>query len=256
MNIATLGHRMTRSKRSRLARAGDSIISSVLGSTPINSRMKAACLKCGETFGAYSKWGTKKYCSRKCANSRTWTNSDKKKIAKGVTGWLKTNPPVATIVTCPCGVSFSKQPKNKKIYCSPKCANKFKRKSPGGYRKGSGRSKVGYYNGIYCGSTYELAYLIYCMDHSVPIKRYEGYFLTEESKRYYPDFEVNNTIVEIKGYVPNPAIQKAKEDAVLKTGRAYQVLYKKDLEQVFEYVRATYSTSKFEELYSTCLPTG
>lgn len=26
----------------------------------------------------------------------------------------------------------------------------------GGYRKGSGRSKHGYYKGIYCGSTYEL----------------------------------------------------------------------------------------------------
>lgn len=44
-------------------------------------------------------------------------------------------------------------------------------KSMGGYRKGSGVGKSGWYNGIYCDSSWELAYVIYHIDNNLPIIR-------------------------------------------------------------------------------------
>ena len=41
----------------------------------------------------------------------------------------------------------------------------------GGLRKGSGRGKKGHYKGLYCDSTYELIWTIYCLDHSINFKR-------------------------------------------------------------------------------------
>ena len=40
----------------------------------------------------------------------------------------------------------------------------------------TGRGKKGYYKNIYCSSTYELAFLIYCLDHNINISRYAGYY--------------------------------------------------------------------------------
>ena len=38
------------------------------------------CPKCNTTFNSYSKWGNKKFCSRKCANSREFTEDRKTKL--------------------------------------------------------------------------------------------------------------------------------------------------------------------------------
>jgi hypothetical protein len=46
-----------------------------------------------------------------------------------------------------------------------------KERKLGGYVKGSGRGKKGWYKGFFCDSSYELAYLIYCLDHQINIKR-------------------------------------------------------------------------------------
>lgn len=39
------------------------------------------CPKCNVEFNNVTKWGTKKFCSRKCANSRTYTDDLKQKIS-------------------------------------------------------------------------------------------------------------------------------------------------------------------------------
>lgn len=75
----------------------------------------------------------------------------------------------------------------------------------GGKRHGSGRGKKGWYKNIFCDSSWELAYVIYMLEHGYTIKRYNGYFEYYDENnichKYYPDFLVNNTIiVEIKGY--------------------------------------------------------
>lgn len=48
------------------------------------------CPKCGNDFDSYSKWGEKKFCSRKCANSRTFSEESRKKKSKALKG--KPNP--------------------------------------------------------------------------------------------------------------------------------------------------------------------
>ncbi len=44
------------------------------------------CPKCGKDFDSYSKWGEKKFCSRSCANSRTFSEESKKKKSKALKG--------------------------------------------------------------------------------------------------------------------------------------------------------------------------
>jgi len=37
------------------------------------------CKKCNSDFDSYSKWGEKQFCSRKCSNSRTFSEESKRK---------------------------------------------------------------------------------------------------------------------------------------------------------------------------------
>lgn len=119
----------------------------------------------------------------------------------------------------------------------------------GGYRKGSGRSKSGYYKGIYCGSTYELCWVIYHLDHNVKFTRFSGK-LEYNGIRYYPDFLLGDgkTIIETKGYESQESVDRKKAVAEYH-GFTVKVLRKKDLEFAFLYVKETYGTSKYYELY-------
>ncbi len=118
----------------------------------------------------------------------------------------------------------------------------------GGYREGSGRAKFGYYKGIYCGSTYELCWVIYNIDNKIPFKRFEGY-LSDGNLKYYPDFILeNNTIVEIKGY-NTPEVDKKTQLAIDK-GYNIKVLYKKDLQYAFEYVKKQYAIKNKQNFHT------
>jgi hypothetical protein len=124
----------------------------------------------------------------------------------------------------------------------------------GGYRQGSGRSKSGYYKGIYCGSTYELCWVIYSMDHNIEFTRFPG-LLEKDGINYYPYFflSYNNTIVETKGYEKQESVDR-KTRVAESFGYTVQVLRKEDLKYAFDYVSQTYNTSKFYELYDGYKP--
>ena len=124
-------------------------------------------------------------------------------------------------------------------------------KKAGGLRQGSGRGKKGWYKGFFCDSTYELAYIIYNLDHNISFKRcpktikYE-YTYNNEKHIYYPDFILDDgTLVEIKGYHTN--IVDIKIQAV--KDRSIKILYEKDLKYAFDYIKDYYNTTKIEELY-------
>lgn len=121
----------------------------------------------------------------------------------------------------------------------------------GGLRKNSGRGKKGWYKGIYCDSTYELAYVAYNIDHGVVFNRcpktvcYE-YQYKNQSHKYYPDFMLEDgSLVEVKGY--HNEVVDLKIASV--TDRPINVLYEKDLEFAFSYIKETYGVKKIEELY-------
>lgn len=126
--------------------------------------------------------------------------------------------------------------------------------SKGGYRQGSGRSKSGYYKGIYCGSTYELCWVIYSIDTNVKFKRFEKK-LTDGITTYFPDFILDDdkTIIELKGYELGDSV-KNKTLLAEKLGYKVIILRKEDLADVFEYVYQKFGTKKFHTLYDGYKP--
>lgn len=114
-----------------------------------------------------------------------------------------------------------------------------------GNTKGN-RSKKGYYKGIYCGSSYELVYVIYNLDHNISFKRCDKYYEYEYKglkHLYFPDFELSDgTIIEIKGY--HTDIVDIKSGSV--KDRPIKVLYKKDLLEYFKYVCSSYNVKESE----------
>lgn len=121
----------------------------------------------------------------------------------------------------------------------------------GGKREGSGRGKHGRYHGIWCDSSWELAWVIYYLEHNIKFKRYNGYFLYSfENKihRYYPDFELDDgTIIEIKGY--KNRFWEAKL-AQFPSNKKLIVLSKNEMKPYIDYAVTKYG-SNFTNLYES-----
>lgn len=123
-----------------------------------------------------------------------------------------------------------------------------KNKLSGGYRQGSGRGKKGTYKGYYCDSSWELAYVIYNIDHNIKFERNEELFPYEfngEQHKYKPDFIEGDTYVEIKGYFTEQV--KAKDKAF-----PFKLKYidKNSIKPYIAYVERTYGKdfiSMYEE---------
>lgn len=226
------------------------------------------CPKCGDEFNAYSIWGNKKFCSRKCSNSRIRTEKTKYKISQGVIHSAKAIAARekqkencnSIDKICPmCQKKFSVRHSSKKrIYCSKECylrdsEHKYRSQTSGGYRPGSGRSKSGYYKGIYCGSTYELCWVIYNLENNIKFSRFEG-LLENQDLKYYPDFLLDDskTIVEIKGFEKQESVDK-KTKLAESFGYIVKVLRYEDLKFAFDYVKERY-TDRYHTLYDGYKP--
>lgn len=145
--------------------------------------------------------------------------------------------------------------------CSKECGRKaiVQTKLDRGYYDDPNRhfvtSKCGYYKGIYCGSTYELVYTIYNLDHNIPFERNKKGFPYKYKGRkhtYYPDYITPDGYVEIKGMWTDKV--DAKLEAV---DEPIKILYKKDLKYAFDYVSDTYLGGKksgWQSLYDNHKP--
>lgn len=219
------------------------------------------CKTCGKEF--FEDWRKDKthikdrplmFCSRSCANSRKRNEDYKQKISivmkssiKGKEASLKRKEQRIEKTCLFCKKSFS-VPKcyKRRFYCSRKCwcldPNKIKLVTTklGGYRQGSGNSKSGYYKNIFCGSTYELIWVIYQIDHNIPFERFSKK-LVYNSLIYYPDFLQDSNIIEIKGYYTD-TVEKQKLVAE-KNFYNFIIKYKNDLKEEFAYFEKTYGLS-------------
>lgn len=115
----------------------------------------------------------------------------------------------------------------------------------GGYRQGSGRGKKGWYKGFFCDSSWELAYLIFCLDNNISIKRNTAqrqYMWQGKLRTYIPDFIVDDKVVEIKGYRTDQWLAK------LEYNPDVIVLYEEQMKDVLLYVINKYGKD-FVNLY-------
>ena len=238
----------------------------------IKKDVELTCPKCGKKFviriSKYQldKGDYRRFCSRTCANSRQFDKESNIKRSESLKEFYKEHliniqHYYKTYKCKCCGKEFNmSEPRysTSRIYCSKECSDKWMKENvyskSGGYRKGSGRSKHGWYKGFYCDSTYELAYLIYCLDHNIDIKRSTDVFeysIDGMIHQYHPDFEVNGELIEIKGYHNELVDIKS-----LSVDRPIKILYEKDLKVCFEYILNTYGKYKehIKELYDDYKP--
>ena len=141
-------------------------------------------------------------------------------------------------------------------FCSPECLHKYKiqnfreinkKYKLGGFKEGSVKNyKSGWYHGIHCDSSWELAFIIYHEEHGNKIERYKEirkYILNNKEYNYYPDFIVNDKdIYEIKG------IKSKMSDAKQLYNKDIIFLYRKDMKIYLDYVIEKYGKN-FIDLY-------
>ena len=207
----------------------------------------------------------KRFCSRSCANSRKWSEDYKKKLSEICKNSekikdanklnffriekekIKKNCPVCKndFLVLPCKIN--------KIYCSKECYlkdehNEFRRGSKGGYRFGSsGRTHSGSYQGYWCDSSWELAFVIYNLDHKIKFERnlqYFKYIHNGKERKYYPDFILENEqYLEIKGYFRDTDILKIEQFPY-----KLEVMDKIKMKPILKYIKNKYGKN-FIELY-------
>jgi hypothetical protein len=197
------------------------------------------------------------HCSRSCANKRPQTAETRRKQSewakanlRGCATWGKIRDKRLCVR---CGAHFEVQPHSTKKFCSHYCSQKGKNKeNTGGYRPGSGRAKPGYYKGIYCGSTWELAWVIYQLDHNISFKRFEG-ALEYDGIKYVPDFLQNGKIIEIKGYESPQSVDRKNKVALM---HGYEVIVKRrdDLREEFRWMKEHYLSENWHTLYDDYKP--
>ena len=118
-------------------------------------------------------------------------------------------------------------------------------KNSGGKREGSGRGEKGWYKGIFCDSSWELAFVIYKKDREEKIERnteWREYTLGGKTRKYLPDFVTREGIIEIKGFKTDEWGQKHKENPDV------IVLYEEEMKPILEYVKSKYGND-FIKLY-------
>lgn len=119
--------------------------------------------------------------------------------------------------------------------------------SLGGYRMTAGKGKMGWYKGIYCNSSWELAWVVYSLEHGKIFSRnHEGFIYEYKDKihKYYPDFLMSDsTYVEIKGYNSDKWIAKKEQFQY-----PLVVLGKEEMKMYLDYVVQKYGKN-FIDLY-------
>lgn len=113
----------------------------------------------------------------------------------------------------------------------------------GGLRKGSGRGKKGWYKGYWCDSTWELAWVIYNIDHNIKFERnYLGfeYEYKNQKRKYHPDFLISETFYEIKGRRSFEKMDEENKEKIRQFKHNLVILYEKQMKPYLNYVSEKY----------------
>lgn len=206
----------------------------------------------------YSKIDYKKrgncFCSHECAAifsqrefPRKMSEEQKIILSKIAKQNYKYNPVKRIEIKCGfCKNMFEVLPcHNKRKFCSKRCSNSGSDNSNrGGYRKEAGRGKMGWYKGYYCNSTWELAWVIFQLEHGVKFERNSigfKYLFNNKIMKFYPDFKLSDgTYVEIKGWITPKDVEK-----IAQFKHPLIVLKEKEIRPIINYVVEKYGASYY-----------
>lgn len=131
-----------------------------------------------------------------------------------------------------------------------KQSKRAKERKLGGYHKHGGRGIRGWYRGYWCDSSWELAYVIYNLEHGIHFVRNKvgfDYFYDGMTRKYYPDYILDDgTYVEVKGYADEKV--KVKHETFISSGHTLQVIGKTEIQPYLDYVIEKYGKN-FTSLY-------
>lgn len=224
------------------------------------------CEKCGKEFIVtrnirngmqLTPKNEKRFCSRSCANGHKHTDECNKKISntlKMKSSWYKDGRSSIRKHCKSCGSPLSKT--NGSGLCRA-CVNKSKeyreklskgtKGKCGGLKHGSGRGKKGWYKGFFCDSSWELAYVIYNLEHEIKFTRNTEkfeYIWKDETHYYIPDFILEDgSYVEIKGYRTTQVEEKTRQFK-----KQLEVIDKHKIKAYIDYVECKYGKD-FIRLY-------
>jgi len=225
------------------------------------------CKKCNNLYHinvtkkAFERGNYRKFCSRKCANSRQWDDEHKRKLSKSLTSFkrnkisnklTKNKFTKIKYINCPiCNeIKILKYNNGQKTCGKKDCRYKLISISvtgkTGGMRNRGGNGKVGHYKGILCQSSWELAYVIYNIEHNIEFKRNTKafpYIFKNKRYKYYPDFIQEGYYIEIKGFKSDRT--KAK---INQFPHIIKVLYWEEMKSYLEYTINKYGED-FIKLY-------
>lgn len=202
------------------------------------------CENCKKEHGG--KYGSGRFCNNICArgfSTKAKRGDINKKVSKTMLMLVEKGlhfqpqPKNRIIKTClECKTNFEDYISGKKKFCSKKCSNKssIPCKHNGGLRKGSGIGKKGWYKGYWCDSSWELAWVIYHIEHKIDFERNKkgfDYVFNGKNHKYYPDFIKNNVYYEIKGYLTKQTEAKIKQFT-----KPIEILGKIEMKKIINFV--------------------
>lgn len=165
------------------------------------------CEKCKTRFDLNPKYKSVRFCSRECANSRSWTKADNLKKSRANKGTLPWNIGTALVIEkrcLTCGKKFEAKKWGRKT-CSVECERHAPGRS-GGYRPNSTRKVRSQYKGFWMDSGAERKFAELLDQNKIEwVKNTTtafGYRDKEgKQRKYYPDFYLPkyDYWVEIKG---------------------------------------------------------
>lgn len=115
------------------------------------------------------------------------------------------------------------------------------------------RNYFGTYKGFECDSSYELAFVIYNLDHGIAFERnYNSfeYFFEGQLHKYFPDFKTKDGYIEIKGRITDKDLAKWRD---FPKDLSLSILDSAKIQPFVAYCKQTYGEN-FIELYDVDKP--
>ena len=205
----------------------------------------------------------RKTCSSKCSNSHEHTQEQNDKISNGVKNSKKYKKILEekrnkkyTRICNYCGISFERKRKkdghlSESKYCCEEHKKLFlsknsKEKGCGGYISDKTYGHGGKYKGIRCDSSWELAFLVYHLEHDMFIERcheVRKYSFHDKELKYFPDFVTDKGIIEIKGRPDERSIAKHIQHPDI-------IIYNyDDVKPMIQYTKQKYGSNFWDVLY-------